>query len=110
MAKEKVTNWEDDKVTIKVVNIESPGSDISVNINGKSFLMQHEATVVVPRAVLNVLKDTKIKNVEVEGDLEKGNTVKVKSVSERFFVVELPMAEKKDESVLDNISDNKNIK
>ena len=112
MAKEKLAKAVkgDGKVTIKVVSLESRGSDIIVNENGKTYQMQSEAIVRVPKGVLEILKNAKVRDVDVSGDLEEGNTVRKKTISERFFVVELPdREEKKDDTILDTLSDNEDI-
>lgn len=72
----KKPEWMQDKVKAKFINLASPGDDIFVSCNGESFLIQDGATVTVPRAVINVLKDAKKYDYTIEGDMEKGRTTR----------------------------------
>lgn len=68
--------WLKDRVLAQVNNLESPGQDIYVNVNAKSFLIKHGEDVVVPRLVVDVLNETKVIKYKIQGEMGKPNTVK----------------------------------
>ena len=69
-------DWKKDKVTVKVLNMERPGEDIFVSVNGVPYLIQHGETVTVPRAVVNVIGNAIKGKWKIEGkeDSEKSKT------------------------------------
>lgn len=58
---EKVKNWKKDLIKAKFVNLAQPGEDIFIGINTSKYQIPDNSEAVVPRAVLEVIKNTEHK-------------------------------------------------
>jgi hypothetical protein len=96
-----------DRVKVKVVNLQHPGQDIFIGDNDENYIIQDQKVVNIPISVYNGLLECKYTEYFVEGNADKGQSIKHKETS-RFFVTKLNDSEE-DEEDFDDLKANEDI-
>jgi len=89
-----MSNWENDKGTYKVINQESPGDPIEINVNARPpWQIIDGSTLEIPHLVAESLNNAKKKKYRIEGKQGNENSVVAYEVN-RYLAIPVDKKEK----------------